>query len=270
MAYFQAAVQKNPSYAAAWAGMAQSYYLLGNADSLPQQIANDQARVAAQRAITLDENSSDAHFALFNVWFWEHSWFESEKELQRAIELNPNNASAHQYYGYLLSALGRSDQAIAEMKRALELDPLAFNKVNSLSATYFRAGRYDEALAEMKKIPDNVDFNSILRHRRMAFIYEHRGLLREAALEVAAFSRMDGNEDLASRFQQRVASQGYWPAKRVFLWDEIRENEKLFRKGRRRLAMRIANNYAELGKNEKAFEWLERSYRDGDLEVHPS
>jgi len=268
VAYFQAAVRKDPSYAAAWAGMATSYSLLGNADSLPSQVAGDEVRVAAQRAISLDENLSEAHLALSHVWWEEHSWLECEKELQRAIELNPNNASAHQYYGYLLSELGRSDQAIAEMKKALELDPLAFNKVNSLSAIYFRAGRYDEALAEMKKIPD-PDFNSTLRHRRMAFIYEHQGLLKEAALELATSSRMDGKEDLASRFQQRVASQGYWPAKRAFLWDEIRQNEKLFEKGGRRLAVGIASDYIELGENEKAFEWLDRSYRqgDGDLEL---
>jgi tetratricopeptide (TPR) repeat protein len=222
--------------------------------------------VAAQRALSLDGNLSEAHLALSHVWWEQRSWLECEKELQRAIALNSNDASAHQYYGYLLSALGRPDQAITEMKKALELDPLGFNKVNSLAATYFLAGHYDEALAEMKKVPD-PDFNSRLRHRRMAFIYEHQGLLKEAALELEASSRFDGKEDLASRFQQRVASQGYWPAKRAFLSDEIRENEKLFEKGRRRLAVRIADDYAELGKDDKAFEWLDRSFRKGDLEL---
>jgi TolB-like protein/DNA-binding winged helix-turn-helix (wHTH) protein/Tfp pilus assembly protein PilF len=267
VAYFRAAVQKDPSYAAAWAGMAGSYSLLGNAESLPLQTVIDEVRVDAQRAISLDENLSEAHLALSHVWFWEHSWLESEKELQRAIQLNPNNASAHQYYGYLLGVMGRFDRAIAEMKKALELDPLAFNKVNSLSAMYFHAGRYDEALAEMKKIPD-PDFNSSLRHRRMAFIYEHQGLLREAALELATSSRMDAKEDLASSFQKRVASQGYWPAKRIFLRDEIQQDERLIEKGSRRPAMRIANNYAELGEDEKAFEWLDRSFREGDLGLY--
>lgn len=265
IAYFERAVQIDPSYAAAWSGLADSYSLMGVLGFSPRNIAIEKSREAALKAVGLDEGLSEAHVSLASARLSEHSWSSAEKELQRAIALNPNNAMAHQWYGYLLSALGRFDAALSEMKTALELDPLSSNKQNSLAATYYRAGRYDEALEEFRKVAD-PDGNSAFRHRRMAFIYERRGSTQDAAKEWAAVLHWSGKTD--AFFQRKLASEGYESAKTAFLRNEIRDLQTQMQKGHPgRLAVTIAGDYATLREPDKAFEWLERALEEGESDL---
>ncbi len=262
--YFEQAVHKDSAYAQGWAGISDAYNLLYMFGYAPSEQVLPKAKTAALRAVELDSSLSEAHVSLACVMRFE--WTAMEKELQRAIELNPNNAMAHQYYGYLLSALGRFDEAIAEMKRAMELDPLSPNKQNSLGATFYRAGRYDEALEQFREVPD-PDANSERRHRRMAAIYERRAQQREAANELLIGLRLAGEKELAISVEQEFISSGYWPAQEAFLRGDLREKQKRAKKGQPALALAIAGDYASLGEKDKAFAWLERSYqeREGDL-----
>jgi tetratricopeptide (TPR) repeat protein len=231
----------------------------------PRNIAIEKSREAALKAVGLDEGLSEAHVSLASARLSEHSWSSAEKELQRAIALNPNNAMAHQWYGYLLSALGRFDAALSEMKTALELDPLSSNKQNSLAATYYRAGRYDEALEEFRKVAD-PDGNSAFRHRRMAFIYERRGSTQDAAKEWAAVLHWSGKTD--AFFQRKLASEGYESAKTAFLRNEIHDLQTQMQKGYPgRLAVTIAGDYATLREPDKAFEWLDRALEEGESDL---
>jgi TolB-like protein len=121
--YFNQALGKDPSYALAYAGLADSYALLhffgaaSAADSFPQ------AKAAAEKALELDETLAEAHTALANVLSYHGDFAASDREFKRAIELNPNYATAHHWYGETLAVTGRFDEAIAESKRAQELDP---------------------------------------------------------------------------------------------------------------------------------------------------
>ena len=262
--YFEQAVHKDSAYAQGWAGISDAYNLLYMFGYAPSEQVLPKAKTAALRAVELDSSLSEAHVSLACVMRFE--WTAMEKELQRAIELNPNNAMAHQYYGYLLSALGRFDEAIAEMKRAMELDPLSPNKQNSLGATFYRAGRYDEALEQFREVPD-PDANSERRHRRMAAIYERRAQQKEAVNELLIGLRLAGEKELATSVEQKFISSGYWSAQEAFLWGDLREKQKRAKKRQPALALAIAGDYASLGEKDKAFAWLERSYqeREGDL-----
>jgi len=262
--YFEQAVHKDSAYAQGWAGISDAYSLLYMFGYSPSEEALPKAKTAALRALELDSSLSEAHVSLACVMRFE--WTAKEKESQRAIELNPNNAMAHQYYGYVLSSLGRFDEAIAEMKRALELDPLTPNKQNSLGATFYRAGRYDEALEQFREVPD-PDANSERRHRRMAAIYERRAQQREAVNELLIGLRLAGEKELATSVEQKFISSGYWSARETFLWGDLREKQKRAKKGQPALALAIAGDYASLGEKEKAFVWLEKSFqeREGDL-----
>lgn len=265
IAYFERAVEKDPAYAPAWAGLSDAYHLLGQFGYLPQPVAWPKAKAAALQAIALDSTLSEAHVSLSGVRLHhERSWPGMEDELRRAIALNPNNAMAHQWYGYYLSALGRFDAAIAEMRRALELDPLSPNKVNSLAATFYRAGRYDDALRHFRQVPD-PDANSELRHRRMATIYERKGMLREAIAELVTAMTLAGKPEVAALLEPEFRRSGYAAAKKAFLWADLGE---MLRRAQqpypRPRTIEIAADYALLGEKDKAFGWLDEAVRVGD------
>jgi TolB-like protein len=123
--YFQRAIELDPKYAAAYAGLAQTYVVIPLFAAGTPRDYFPKAKAAAQRAIELDETSAEAHTALgLLLCFSEVNFPEAEKEFKRAIAINPNYATAHHWYGNcLLVALGRFDEAISECQRAVELDP---------------------------------------------------------------------------------------------------------------------------------------------------
>src|SRR6266513_114890 len=137
LAYFEQAAEKDPHYALAYSGIADSCTLIPIYSAGTPQEYNPRARAAAQKAVELDDSLAEAHTSLAYVFFVDFENEQSEKEFERAISLNPNYAMAHHWYGtLLLSALGRFDQAIAELKRALELEPVLPIIGVSLGATY--------------------------------------------------------------------------------------------------------------------------------------
>ncbi len=264
--YFEQAIQKESAYAQAWAGLADAYGLLGDLQFEPRQVALPKAKAAALRALELDETLSEAHVSLGGVLLHlEWSWSESERELQRAIALSPNNATAHQWHGYYLRAMGRFDDAIAEMKRARELDPFSPNKQNALGAAFYEAGRYDEALQQFREVPD-PNATSVLRHRRMAAIYERKGMQKEATAELLAALRVGGKNRLATVIERKYLSSGYPEARKTFLWGDIGEIQQRGRNGFLQ-AYWIAADYALLGEKNKAFEWLEKAFRERDVSL---
>jgi len=261
--YFERAIQKDPAYAQPWAGLSDTYQFLSLWDSWPAEVAMPKAKAAALEAVDLDDTLSDAHVALWGV-LWPYERSAAEKEVQRAIALNPNNAWAHQAYGYQLSSVARFDEAIAEMKRALELDPLAPNKHQSLAATLYRAGRYDEALQHFREVPD-PDATSERRHRFIAAIYERKGMQKEAIAEWLTALRFSGQKELAEQAERKYVSSGYSKAKKTCLWGDIKEKqEKRARNGFGQAGW-IAVDYALLGEKNKAFEWLDKGFREGSI-----
>jgi eukaryotic-like serine/threonine-protein kinase len=150
--YFEQATQIEPTYAEAYAGIAESYIVLNGYRIMPPTAAYPKVRVAAQKALQLDDTLSEAHLALASLK-WEYEWDSdsAEKEYRRAIELNPNSATAHQWYAAKLAATSRQDEALAEMRRAQELDPVSL-AVGVVQGWVFYTGRqYGKAIELYRK-----------------------------------------------------------------------------------------------------------------------
>src|SRR5205823_3778795 len=142
--YFNQAIKKDPAFALAYSGLADSYNMLGHWDVLPAQDAYPQARAAALKALDLDNTLAQAHTSLGMTkmdFGWDFAGAQHEFDL--ALSLNPNYATAHQWHGVLLGVLGRKDESIAEARRALELDPLSPIVGSTLAWVLYWAGRYD-------------------------------------------------------------------------------------------------------------------------------
>ena len=150
--YFKAAIDGDPTYAAAYSGLADSYNMLGILYRPGPQGSLPKALSAAQKALALDSTLAEAHASLawaHQMFTWD--WPVAEREYRRAIELNPGYVTGHQWYGGYLAAMGRHDEAIAEGKRAQELDPLSLITSAALARPFYNARRYDEAIAQSKK-----------------------------------------------------------------------------------------------------------------------
>lgn len=262
--YFEKAIQADPAYAPAWAGLSDAYGLLRRFRYLPDRASLETSRQAALKALELDDTLSEAHIALATISLEEWSWAAAEGEMRRAIELDPNNATAHQWYGYLLRAQGRYEESIVEMRIAQELDPLTPNKRQSLGANLYVAGHYDEALQEFLKVPDG-DANSQRRHRLMAEIYERKGMEREALAELLKMMQLANKPELAASVEREYFLSGYAKAKKNFLSLQVKDARlRAANPDSPPLAFEIAGYYASLGLNETALEWLNRAFRERD------
>ena len=153
--YFRQAIEKDPSYAPAYAGMADSYSEIGGGwmylsptDSIPK------AKAAAMKALELDDTLAEAHAALAYAEFFDWDWQSAEREFKRAIELNPNSALSHARYAECLVARLRFNESVAQAQEAQELDPLSPAIVSGLGSIQFMTRQYDDSIAELQKALD--------------------------------------------------------------------------------------------------------------------
>jgi len=183
IAFYEEALTHDPSYALAYAGLADAYVLLpyytvaSLAESVPK------AREAALKALKLDPNLAEAHTALGKILNFEVDLTGSVREFQRAIELKPNDATAHHWFSNgPLSALGRFEEAIAEGKRSIELDPLSPIINADFGNTLYYARRYDDAIAQLRKAVE-LDPTFFYAHYNLGFVLEAKGDLSGAIAE---------------------------------------------------------------------------------------
>jgi len=181
--YFQQAIEKDPNYARAYAGLADSYALIGGYGGRPQTEFMPKARAAALRALEIDESLPEAHtaFALI-VQNYDWNWQTSEKEFRRSIELNPNYATAHHWYAEHLMWLGRFDEALRESEIARQLDPLSLIVATDYGAILYYSRQYDRAITQFRSVRE-MDPN-FLRTALIERAYERNGQLSEALTDV--------------------------------------------------------------------------------------
>ena len=151
---FDVAIESDPTYAPAHAGLANAYILFGFDEyrGLPPELAMPRGKAAAQRALELDPTLAEAHAALGWVsLFYEWDWGAAEREFQQAIALQSNLAVGHHWCALYLMAMGRAEESIAEMQRTLALDPLSPNVPTNLGRAYGFAGRLEEAVAQLRR-----------------------------------------------------------------------------------------------------------------------
>jgi TolB-like protein/Flp pilus assembly protein TadD len=192
--YFTEAIEKEPGYALAYAGLADAYSVLGfyQFDKLAPEESFQRAKAAALKALELDETLAEAHasLALARVDV-DHDEAGAEREYRRAIELNPNYATAHHWYSDFLAALDRQDEAMAEIRRALELDPLSLVINATLGERLFYARRYDEALIQLHKTLE-MDDGFGPAHYLLGLTYEQKGMYLESIAELNRARELSG------------------------------------------------------------------------------
>ncbi len=258
--YFHQAIEKDPTYAVAYAGLADSYSALGawEMGALAPKEAYPKAKEAAEKALELDESLAEAHasrgFAALN---FDWDWSGAERELKRAIALNPNFANGHHWYSHYLTAMGRTEESLTESQRALELDPLDVLINAHLAWHYIYARQYDQALAQSGKVIE-MDANSFWGHFFKGWALGGKHKYRKAIPELQKAREISGG----AKFALAALGHAYALAGRKReaqeLLDQLNEQSKHGYVG----AYNIALIHLGLGENDRAFEWLDKAYEE--------
>ncbi len=190
---FQAAVEADPLYAMAYAGLADGFLLLGSFSHLPPEIACQKAKGVVSKAMEIDDTLAEAHASSgFLSFFFEWDWQKADGEFRRCIELNPEYATGHEWYGLSLLLMGKVEQADAELKKALTADPLSLAVNWSWGFDLHLSRRYEEAIAQYRKTID-LDPNFVLPHAYLGMVLAEIGQLEAAVSEIQTAVRLSGS-----------------------------------------------------------------------------
>ena len=259
--YFQQAIAKDPTYALAYTGLADSYNALPFFGYVPPKDAYPKAKEAALKALEIDSALAEAHNSLaVPKAYYDLDWAGAEKEFQRAIELNPGYSTAHLFYGAALNNMGRLEEATAENKRALELDPLAVLSSAGLGNEFYLARQYDQAIEQFRKGLE-LDPNYVPAYRSIGFAYGQKSLYKEAIAEFEKALAISPG-DIAA-----LSGLGYTYAMAGKRADGEKVLDQLSEISRQKyVAPRYRGLiYVGLGEKDKSFEWLARSYDDRSI-----
>ncbi|HEY8225531.1 MAG TPA: protein kinase [Pyrinomonadaceae bacterium] len=265
--YYEQAIQRDPSFALAYAGLADTYSLLGGPEAggdMPPIEALPKAKAAALKSIELDGSLAEPHVSLGHVsYFYDRDWVVAEREFKRAIELNPNYPIAHHWYAIFLSTVpNRIPEALVEIRRALDLDPTS----SIINAWYGRilgvAGQLDQAIEQLRKTVE-LDPNFNLAHYRLGQAYAEKQMYKESIDEFnKLLSLPDGKTSglMGLAYAYGVAGRRDEAQKTL---DELLElsKHKYVSPGQ------IGIIYIALGEKDKAFERLEEAYKVYDLNI---
>src|SRR5262249_9452071 len=251
--YFQQAIQRDPNYALAYAGLANAY-------NVSEQCSESKAM--ARIALQMDEGLAEAHTALaMSLYECDWDWADAETEFQRAIALNPNYGLAHQWHGLLLNALGRRQESVAENKRAHELDPLSL--VSGGGGGYIASGQYD-LFIEVRRKKLEIDPNYPGAYGELGRMYNVRGMYTEA------IANLQKAVDLSGETPQFLSALGYtygvWGKRNEAL--KILHQLTLLSKRRYVSPYNIAMVYLGLGEKDRAFDWLQKAVADRSIPPH--
>ncbi len=257
IAYFNQAIEIDPAYAAARSGLADSYLMLGLWGSLPAREVMPKGKTAAIKALEIDPSLAEAHFALaFAAMYYDWDWNLAEQEFRRGFELNPGYSLGRQWYASYLLFRGRYEESFAEQRRALELDPLSLIHQNRLGQLLYFARSYDQAIEQFRKSLE-MDPNSYVAHYTLADAYKHKGMYQEAVAEYETAWNLYGEKNKAAGYRRAFAAGGFEGAKRWYADYLVRMENKP-----EGSPLMLAIAYAALGKNDLAFQSLEKAHQE--------
>lgn len=255
--HFKRAIELDPAYAHAYAGLADAFLFLG-ADNVPRQkelLSN--GRAALLKALELDETLAEAHASLgLLAMLFDWKWAEAEREFKRALELDPNYATAHQWYGEFLVDMGRSDQAIAEIKKAQALDPLSLIIGTDVAKVYTIARRYDEAIEQYKKVL-GMDPEFAQARGLLALTLSLNGKPMEAVEEIRKIKNVENNPMYISwvGYVYGTAGRKDEGAKALKELSDLSNRTYVS-------PLWMAFLSTGLGEKDEAFEWLEKAFAE--------
>ena len=258
--YFQQVIVKDPNFALAYVGLAESYNDLAGFNVRPPREVYPKAKSAALTALKLDENLAQAHTALAMINLtYEWDWAGAEREFKRAIEINPGDSDAHYSYSFYFAFVAQSDHGIAEIRRAQELDPVSLVKLTGLAQVLLVSRRYDESIEECKKVLD-MDPNFGFAHWLLGLAYMYKGSYGPAIQSLQKSIPLSGNspDEPASLAQAYALSGNRIEALKIL--EELRKQAKhsYVSPGT------IAALCGLLGDKDQAFALLEKAYVERD------
>ena len=267
---YNAALKLDPSYALAYAGLADSYNFLGSAGELPMSESHPLAKAAALRALELDDDLAEAHTSLAaNIMDYYWDWPAAEFHFKRALELSANYATAHHLYSQYLSIMGRLPESVAEAEKARELDPLSLAETENVALALYRARRYDESIALSQQVLQ-MDANFVPARIQLGLSYVQEGRRDESIAELRRALELSGhNPDILGMLGYAQATAD----RRADARATIAELKKLSQK-QYVSPFDIAGVLMGLGENDEAFKWLDKAYAEhvwimGFIKVEP-
>jgi tetratricopeptide (TPR) repeat protein len=265
--YFQKAIELDPNYVLAHAGLADSYSLLvWNTGPLNPGLIS-KARIAARKALELDPTLAEAHASLAFISCWyEWDWQGAETEYKRAIELNPNYATAHHWYGEFLVLMGRFDEGFGQLKLAQQIDPLSLIISSDIGKMHFLARQSDHAIEQLQKTIE-MEPAFPVSHLFLAMAYRQKGMYDEAFRELEEEGKVSGGRTIFPAVLAYCYAVSGRKAEARALLEQL--------KSRSATEFEIALILTGLGEKDRAFEWLEKAYYKRDpfllyLKVDPN
>ena len=257
--YFQQAIAKDPQYALAYAGLADSHLLLGSywVEALSE------AKTAAEQALRLDPSLGEAHVALGHIKLWlDWDWTAADREFKQGISLSPSSALAHNQYAMYLATLGRTSEAIIEARRALDLDPLSPIVNADLGWHLLFAGQRAEAIAQFRKTLE-FDVNSVSAHQGLGMTYSLDDRHDDAIAELTRALQLSENSPVVMGH----LGAAYARRKNKAATDTVLKDLQALATREYVPSSAIAAIYTALGDHAHALDWLEKAYDEHDFSM---
>jgi eukaryotic-like serine/threonine-protein kinase len=262
--FYQQAIEKDPTYAPAYAGLADSYAFgsTGGGGTPPAE-GMPKARASAQKAMQMDDTLSEAHLSLALVRaFYDWDWTGADDEFRRAIELNPNYSEAHHFYSHYFIAVGRIRESLAESQQALQVDPLSPDIVWHLGWHYYYAHDYDKAIEQLNKALE-LDPNSVQARLILGLSYEQKGLFPRAIQEIQkARSPVQGTPFGLGYLAHVYAASGNRAEAKKILQQLDQLSKQRYLSG-----YNMAIVCAGLGDSDGTFAWLDKAYQEHSFDI---
>jgi eukaryotic-like serine/threonine-protein kinase len=256
--YFEQAAAKDPNYALAYAGLADSYVLLGWNSYLPPKEAYPKGKKAAMSALRLDPDLCEGHTPLAAVlWLHDWQWQEAQKEFQRSVSLNPCYPTANHWYAEYLMTMGRHAEAIAKMKKSQELDPLSLIISDAIAWAYYMGRQNDEALEQLQKT-EELEPNYPITYWILSLVHRKIGRYELAIPEGEKAVELAGGSPLMRAALAQTFATANQKDKAIQILDDLTK----LAKEKYVAAYFFAGIYIGLGQHDRAMEFLEKSYEE--------
>ena len=256
IAFYEQAIAKDPSYALAWSGLADTAAVISDSYRAPFEVF-PKAKTAAERALQLDDSLAEAHTSLGVIHlYWDWDWLGAERELRRAIDLNRNYGEAHHYYSDVLQALGRHNEALAEIRVAQQYDPFSVLVNNDAGWANVFVRRFDQAIVEFRKAIE-VEPRAGIGYAGVAIAEAQKGRFAEAIAAAAQARQVDDSPLVLAIAGGTYAAGGQKEEARQVL-------RRVLELSRRRYACpyEVGTLFLALGEKDEAFRWIEKGFQD--------
>ncbi|MGC2723334.1 MAG: tetratricopeptide repeat protein, partial [Candidatus Acidiferrales bacterium] len=256
--YFQQAVEKDPSYALAYAGLADSYVLLGWNSYLPPKGVLPRGKAAAMTALQLNPDLAEAHTALAALlWLHDWRWEEAQREFKRSLELSPTYATANHWYAEYLMTMGGHPEAIARMQNGQELDPLSLIINVAVGWAFYHARRYDEAIEQLRRTVE-LDPNYPVTYWILGLLLRKTGRYELAITEGEKGVKLSGGSPL----MRAALAHTLGTAGRTNEASQMLDDLTQLAKQKYVAPYFFAGIHIGLGEHDRAIEYLEKSYEE--------